>query len=148
MGGFGKSTFLYECLQEKLGKKLEILQDSDSGPWTAVVRGAVYHGLIRSNLSDNLTVSVESRISRYSYGTLVNAMPFDAEMHDRKDRFYCSENQAWLAANQTMWFVNIVSITLPEGTPSKWWMTADALALRRMRPSRPIAHTSSHAGKS
>ncbi|KAJ4323450.1 hypothetical protein N0V84_004322 [Fusarium piperis] len=107
VGGFGKSKFLYECLQEKLGKKMEILQDSDSGPWTAVVRGAVYHGLIRSNLSDNLTVAVESRISRYSYGTLVNAMPFDPEMHEQADRFYCSENQAWLAANQTIWFVGI-----------------------------------------
>ncbi|RSM02208.1 hypothetical protein CEP52_008083 [Fusarium oligoseptatum] len=107
VGGFGKSKFLYECLQEKLGKKIEILQDSDSGPWTAVVRGAVYHGLLRSNMSDNLSVSVESRVSRYSYGTLVNAMPFDATMHEQEDRFYCSANQAWLAGNQTMWFVDI-----------------------------------------
>ncbi|KAM0434569.1 hypothetical protein ACHAPT_003666 [Fusarium lateritium] len=107
VGGFGKSTFLYECLQQKLGRKIEILQDSDNGPWTAVVRGAVFHGLIRSKMSDNLTVAVESRISRYSYGTLINAMPFDATMHDQADRFYCSVNQAWLAANQTLWFVDI-----------------------------------------
>ncbi|RSL70212.1 hypothetical protein CEP53_001940 [Fusarium sp. AF-6] len=102
VGGFGRSKFLYECLQEKLGKKIEILQDSDSGPWTAVVRGAVYHGLLRSNMSDNLSVAIESRVSRYSYGTLVNAMPFDATMHEQEDRFYCSANQAWLAGNQTM----------------------------------------------
>ncbi|KAI8671215.1 hypothetical protein NCS57_00595700 [Fusarium keratoplasticum] len=107
VGGFGKSEFLYECLQEKLGKKIEILQDSNSDPWTAVVRGAVYHGLVRSKMTDNLNVSIESRISRYSYGTLVNAMPFDATMHEQEDRFYCSANQAWLAANQTMWFVDI-----------------------------------------
>ncbi|EEU45996.1 uncharacterized protein NECHADRAFT_79049 [Fusarium vanettenii 77-13-4] len=94
VGGFGKSKFLYECLQEKLGKKIEILQDSNSDPWTAVVRGAVYHGLVRSNMTDNINVSIESRISRYSYGTLVNAMPFDATMHEQEDRFYCSANQA------------------------------------------------------
>lgn len=111
MGGFGKSKFLYECLQEKLGKKIEILQDSNSDPWTAVVRGAVYHGLVRSKMTDNLNVSIESRVSRYSYGTLVNAMPFDATMHEQEDRFYCSANQAWLAGNQTMWFVDIVRIT-------------------------------------
>lgn len=113
MGGFGKSEFLYECLQEKFGKKIEILQDSNSDPWTAVVRGAVYHGLIRSKMTDSLNVSIESRISRYSYGTLVNAMPFDATMHEQEDRFYCSANQVWLAANQTMWFVDIVRITPP-----------------------------------
>ncbi|KAJ4236000.1 hypothetical protein NW759_001086 [Fusarium solani] len=107
VGGFGKSKFLYECLQEKLGKKIEILQDSNSDPWTAVVRGAVYHGLVRSKMTDNLNVSIESRVSRYSYGTLVNAMPFDATMHEQEDRFYCSANQAWLAGNQTMWFVDI-----------------------------------------
>ncbi|KAL6356472.1 hypothetical protein LRP88_10069 [Fusarium phalaenopsidis] len=107
VGGFGKSKFLYECLQEKLGKKIEILQDSNGDPWTAVVRGAVYHGLVRSKMSDNLSVAIESRISRYSYGTLVNAMPFDATMHEQEDRFYCSGNQAWLAGNQTMWFVDI-----------------------------------------
>ncbi|KAL2694137.1 hypothetical protein Neosp_000709 [[Neocosmospora] mangrovei] len=107
VGGFGKSAFLYECLQEKLGKKIEILQDSNSDPWTAVVRGAVHHGLVRSNLTDNINVSIESRVSRYSYGTLVNAMPFDEKMHRQEDRFFCSANQAWLAANQTMWFVDI-----------------------------------------
>ncbi|UPK90041.1 hypothetical protein LCI18_000976 [Fusarium solani-melongenae] len=91
VGGFGKSEFLYECLQEKFGKKIEILQDSNSDP----------------KMTDSLNVSIESRISRYSYGSLVNAMPFDETMHEQEDRFYCSVNQAWLAANQTMWFVNI-----------------------------------------
>ncbi|KAI8720957.1 hypothetical protein NCS52_00541900 [Fusarium sp. LHS14.1] len=86
--------------------KVHVL-DSSSDPWTAVVRGAVHHGLVRSNLTDNINVSIESRVSRYSYGTLVNAIPFDETMHEQEDRFYCPANQAWLAGNQTMWFVDI-----------------------------------------
>ncbi|KAF5005551.1 hypothetical protein FDECE_8012 [Fusarium decemcellulare] len=107
VGGFGRSTYLHECLEANLGGKIDILQDEGSGPWTAVVRGAVLHGQMRRGMSDSVAIAVESRICRYSYGTLVDIIPFEDELHAPQDRHFCPVNNVFLAANQTRWFAHV-----------------------------------------
>lgn len=74
-----------------------------------MLRGAVLHGLARTNHTSSITVAVASRVSRHSYGTLVNILPFDAKEHDAKDRVWDDGQQEFLAVEQTRWFVEIVS---------------------------------------
>jgi hypothetical protein len=70
------------------------------------VRGAVLHGLSRSGVSD--TIVVDSRISRFHYGTLVNKLPFNPVEDDLRDLEYSTYDRAFIAADQTEWFVQIV----------------------------------------
>lgn len=77
--------------------------------WTAVLRGAVLHGLARTNHTSSIKVTVASRVSRHSYGTLVNILPFDAKEHDTKDQVWDEGQREFLAVEQTRWFVEIVS---------------------------------------
>ncbi|KAF4966515.1 hypothetical protein FZEAL_10639 [Fusarium zealandicum] len=113
VGGFGKSQYLYECLQDRVGDQIDVFQDEGEGPWTAVTRGAVLHGLAQTKLTNSISVAVDSRISRFSYGTLVNILPFDKDDHDSKDRVYCEEHQEFLAVEQTSWHVEIVGLNTP-----------------------------------
>lgn len=84
--------------------------------WSAICRGAVLKGLTqvrsRNQAAVSVAVEVEARISRASYGTLFNAMPFDPNMHDAADRCFCEVAQVFQAAEQTTWFVTIVSALL------------------------------------
>lgn len=74
---------------------LTILQPANA--WTAVVRGAVLRGLENKDL-------VSSRKARRYYGTVV-AQPWDARIHDPKDKFWDDLLEGWYADNQMMWFV-------------------------------------------
>ncbi|KAJ4249431.1 hypothetical protein NW762_012286 [Fusarium torreyae] len=122
VGGFGKSRYLYECLRDTVPKKMEVLQENGAGPWTAVVRGAVLHGMARSGLTESISVAVDSRVSRHSYGTLVNILPFDPKEHDTKDRVYCEGHQEFLAVEQTQWFVEIgESVSTYDPIISNFW---------------------------
>ncbi|KAF5020932.1 hypothetical protein F66182_7037 [Fusarium sp. NRRL 66182] len=128
VGGFGKSRLLYECLRETVGSKMEVLQENGPGPWTAVLRGVVLHGLARTGLTDSISVAVQSRISRHSYGTLVNILPFDADEHDPKDRVYCQEHQEFLAVEQTKWFVRIgESVSTHDPFASGFWQDLSSI---------------------
>ncbi|KAF5631189.1 heat shock 70 kDa 12B [Fusarium sp. NRRL 52700] len=109
VGGFGRSLYLHEQLQKAVGNRIDVLQQDGEKPWTAVLRGAVLHGLARSNHTSSITVTVASRVSRHSYGTLVNILPFDAKEHDAKDRIWDECQQEFLAVEQTRWFVEIGS---------------------------------------
>ncbi|KAI8286182.1 hypothetical protein K4K56_008952 [Colletotrichum sp. SAR 10_98] len=68
VGGFGRSDYLRICLQEEIGDATEVLQGSGNRPWSAISRGAVIQGLTQRNLAPGLSVKIESRISRMSYG--------------------------------------------------------------------------------
>ncbi|SPJ73282.1 uncharacterized protein FTOL_03012 [Fusarium torulosum] len=105
VGGFGRSQYLRECLQDAIPNKISVLQKRGGDPWAAVVRGAVLHGLSRSGVSD--TIVVDSRISRFHYGTLVNKMPFNPVEDDPRDLEYSTYDRAFIAADQTEWFVQI-----------------------------------------
>ncbi|EGU79330.1 hypothetical protein HZS61_009474 [Fusarium oxysporum f. sp. conglutinans] len=107
VGGFGRSLYLHEHLQDAVGNRIDVLQQDGEKPWTAVLRGAVLHGLARTNHTSSITVAVASRVSRHSYGTLVNILPFDAKEHDAKDRVWDDGQQEFLAVEQTRWFVEI-----------------------------------------
>ncbi|KAF5652168.1 Hsp70 chaperone protein [Fusarium sp. NRRL 25303] len=109
VGGFGRSLYLHQHLQDAVGNRVDVLQQDGEKPWTAVLRGAVLHGLARTNHTSSIKVTVASRVSRYSYGTLVNISPFDAKDHDAKDRVWDAVLQEFLAVEQTQWFVEIGS---------------------------------------
>lgn len=77
--------------------------------WTAVCRGAVLKGLMQNKVTRTLAVAVDSRISRRSYGTLVNVVPFDPKEHHPADQVFCNIQQQFLAIDQTQWFLEVVS---------------------------------------
>ncbi|EKJ75667.1 hypothetical protein FPSE_04168 [Fusarium pseudograminearum CS3096] len=107
VGGFGRSKYLYQCLDETFGKKTHIIQKRGADPWSAVLRGAVLHGLSRTGLADSITAVVDSRISRHNYGTVFNDCPFDFKKHDIRDREYCPYDKNWIAVDQTEWYIGI-----------------------------------------
>ncbi|KAH6978802.1 hypothetical protein EDB82DRAFT_558386 [Fusarium venenatum] len=107
VGGFGRSKYLYECLDETFGKKSQIIQKRGNDPWSAVLRGTVLHGLSRTGFADSITAVVDSRISRHNYGTVFNDSPFDEEKHDIRDREYCPYDKNWIAVDQTEWYIGI-----------------------------------------
>ncbi|KAM0411797.1 hypothetical protein ACHAPD_010018 [Fusarium lateritium] len=107
VGGFGRSKYLYECLDETFGKKSQIIQKRGNDPWSAVLRGTVLHGLSRTGFADSITAVVDSRISRHNYGTVFNNSPFDEEKHDIRDREYCPYDKNWIAVDQTEWYIGI-----------------------------------------
>ncbi|KAF5628189.1 heat shock 70 kDa 12B [Fusarium tjaetaba] len=109
VGGFGRSVYLHQRLQDAVGNRVDVLQQDGEKPWTAVLRGAVLHGLARTNHTSSIKVTVASRVSRHSYGTLVNISPFDPKEHDSKDRAWDGGLQEFLAVEQTRWFVQIGS---------------------------------------
>ncbi|KAF5607897.1 heat shock 70 kDa 12B [Fusarium subglutinans] len=109
VGGFGRSLYLHQHLQDAVGNRVDVLQQDGEKPWTAVLRGAVLHGLARTNHTSSIKVTVASRVSRHSYGTLVNILPFDAKEHDVKDRVWDDGQREFLAVEQTRWFVEIGS---------------------------------------
>jgi hypothetical protein len=81
--------------------------------WTAVCRGAVIKGLNLLDVKSDLKVSVQSRIARASYGTTCNILPWEAEIHDTRDKAWCPIQQDFLAVDQMHWFVKIVSSPQP-----------------------------------
>ncbi|KAM0346115.1 hypothetical protein ACHAPU_005884 [Fusarium lateritium] len=105
VGGFGRSQHLRECLQDVIPNEISVLQKRGGDPWAAVLRGAVLHGLSRSGVSD--TIVVDSRISRFHYGTLVNKLPFNPVEDDPRDLEYSTYDREFIAADQTEWFVQI-----------------------------------------
>ncbi|CVK93290.1 hypothetical protein FPRO04_01251 [Fusarium proliferatum] len=109
VGGFGRSLYLHQRLQDAVGNRIDVLQQDGEKPWTAVLRGAVLHGLARTNHTSSIKVTVASRVSRHSYGTLVNILPFDAKEHDTKDQVWDEGQREFLAVEQTRWFVEIGS---------------------------------------
>ncbi|KAF5576475.1 heat shock 70 kDa 12B [Fusarium pseudocircinatum] len=109
VGGFGRSLYLHQRLQDAVGNRVDVLQQDGEKPWTTVLRGAVLHGLARTNHTSSIKVTVASRVSRHSYGTLVNISPFDPKEHDAKDRVWDAVLEEFLAVEQTQWFVEIGS---------------------------------------
>ncbi|KAK4671797.1 hypothetical protein QC764_0098930 [Podospora pseudoanserina] len=69
VGGFGRSRYLFSYLKKKLGNEIEILQSRGASPWAAICRGAVIQSISFKGRS-NLSIDVQGRISRTSYGTL------------------------------------------------------------------------------
>ncbi|CAM1506541.1 Fc.00g061820.m01.CDS01 [Cosmosporella sp. VM-42] len=126
VGGFGKSQFLYNCLQSTIGKRVEVLQGAGERPWTAICRGAAIKGLVDNKLSKSIAV-VDSRIARLSYGTLYNVLPFEAKEHDPADRVYCDANQRFLAVEQTKWFLTVGDVLdANEPIRSEFWQDLES----------------------
>uniref|UniRef100_A0A0D2XA94 Heat shock 70 kDa protein 12B n=1 Tax=Fusarium oxysporum (strain Fo5176) TaxID=660025 RepID=A0A0D2XA94_FUSOF len=83
VGGFGRSRFLFNNLQERFRRI--VLQSRGNKPWTAICRGAVVQGLVRHNPSTNLGVDVETRVARMSYGIMYGS-PFIEGYHNEADK--------------------------------------------------------------
>ncbi|EXV04309.1 Hsp70 family protein [Metarhizium robertsii] len=109
VGGFGRSCALYDHLQKKIGlyfASVNILQDEGTDPWTAICEGAVIHGLKREqSLSSAQCNLVDSRFARASIGTMYNALPFEEDVHDIKDKEWCPMQQEYQASDQIHWFI-------------------------------------------
>ncbi|ODA82942.1 hypothetical protein RJ55_01451 [Drechmeria coniospora] len=107
VGGFGASRFLGNALREALEEQAPhttILQGQGSNPWTAIASGAVLRGLSKND--PNPAVHVDARVSRASYGTVCNILPWDADGHDAQDKFWCPIHREFIAIDQTRWFIH------------------------------------------
>lgn len=77
VGGFGQSPYIRKYLRESINE-VELLAPVDG--WTAVVRGALSKALAEAKyLTSN--VSVESRMARKHYGTIISTA-FIPGFHD------------------------------------------------------------------
>lgn len=85
-------------------------------------------GLTASNLSTTLSVAVNSRISRHSYGTLMNEYPFDETEHHRHDKYYDPILREYVAIDQTKWFLHIVGNPF---YPFNYVIPADKICVER-----------------
>ncbi|KAF6835704.1 Hsp70 family chaperone [Colletotrichum plurivorum] len=106
VGGFGRCQYLGIRLQAAIGDHIELLQSQGPKPWTAISRGAVVHGLTSRSLGPGLSVAVSSRISRLSYGILMNTV-FDETRHLLADKYWCVLREQYRTNNQTDWYINL-----------------------------------------
>ncbi|RYC84381.1 hypothetical protein BFJ63_vAg12749 [Fusarium oxysporum f. sp. narcissi] len=104
VGGFGRSRFLFNHLQERFGRI--VLQSRGNKPWTAICRGAVVQGLVRHNPSTNLGVDVETRVARMSYGIMYSS-PFIEGYHNETDKTWSHVNQNYRVNRQMAWFLRV-----------------------------------------
>ncbi|KAF5589279.1 uncharacterized protein FSUBG_11191 [Fusarium subglutinans] len=102
VGGFGRSRFLFNHLQERFGRI--VLQSSGNKPWTAICRGAVVQGLVRHNPFANLGVEVEARVARMSYGIKYTTLFIEGH-HKEADKTWSHVYQHYRAKNQIAWFL-------------------------------------------
>ncbi|KAI7771308.1 hypothetical protein ACKAV7_001283 [Fusarium commune] len=102
VGGFGRSRFLFNHLQERFGRI--VLQSHGSKPWTAICRGAVVQGLVQRNPSANLGVKVEARVARMSYGIMYGT-PFIEGQHNEADKTWSHVYHGYRANRQIAWFL-------------------------------------------
>nr|XP_036582566.1 uncharacterized protein CTRU02_07610 [Colletotrichum truncatum]KAF6791270.1 hypothetical protein CTRU02_07610 [Colletotrichum truncatum] len=104
VGGFGRNDYLRIRIAEAVGEAIEILQSSGNRPWSAISRGAVIQGLTQRDLAPGLSVNINSRISRMSYGVDFDS-EFDKLLHDEEDRFWNDDEQKWMVHGQMEWFL-------------------------------------------
>jgi hypothetical protein len=98
VGGLGASEYLFKCL-EVSSDGIQIMQPPNA--WSAVVRGAVYHGQEGNQ--------VEGRISRCNYGTEIR-VHFDPKIHGAEfTPRLCGIEEEWYVHGQMRWYIKKVS---------------------------------------
>lgn len=115
VGGFGQSSYLFECLQNHFKDlappppypgtrqhhgqpqtQFEVMQPANA--WTAVVRGAVLRGLEGADL-------VLSRRSRRHYGTSFSTT-FDDRLHSVDSKHWDDLDEKWKASGMMRWYIS------------------------------------------
>ncbi len=81
VGGFGQSRYLKSRVRDAIASGIQVLQPEDG--WTAVIKGAVIHGLARYGPID-APIEVASRIARRSLGTCL-LTKYDMMRHDPRE---------------------------------------------------------------
>jgi hypothetical protein len=105
VGGFGSCRYLFNILElENKGRGITIHRSTGAKPWTAICRGAVLKALTNSNMPG---VTVESRVSRHSYGILC-APRYDKQAHRLEDRYLDPVDAKYRARNQMEWYLKKV----------------------------------------
>ncbi|KAJ0426171.1 actin-like ATPase domain-containing protein [Aspergillus carlsbadensis] len=95
VGGFGASEYLFRRVQDAQ-PSIRILQPPNS--WSAVVRGAVQHGLDGNR--------VESRVARRNYGVPVR-MQWSSRSHAEEDKVWDALEEKYFNRNTEMrWYIN------------------------------------------
>ncbi|TQN67607.1 Heat shock 70 kDa protein 12B, partial [Colletotrichum shisoi] len=104
VGGFGRSRYIHNHVKSMLDNSITLLQSSGTKPWTAICRGATLQGLAHLSLNPGLTISVQSRIPRASYGTLYR-QDYDPKIHDPSRKYWCKDEQQWQVSGNIEWFL-------------------------------------------
>ncbi|KAG9257923.1 uncharacterized protein F5Z01DRAFT_692804 [Emericellopsis atlantica] len=105
VGGFGRCRYLFDRVKQLANDyDAEVLQSRGSKPWSAIARGAVFHGLSISNISADMTFTVRARIARASYGVVYQPY-FDEKRHSSADKIWSDEECAYMAKEQMKWFL-------------------------------------------
>lgn len=81
VGGFGQSRYLKSKVRDAIAAGTQVLQPENG--WTAVVKGAVIHGLAQYGPA-LAPVQVASRVARRSYGTCLLTR-YDMLRHDHRE---------------------------------------------------------------
>ncbi|KAJ3961879.1 hypothetical protein N0V92_001443 [Colletotrichum tropicale] len=87
VGGFGRCRYLRSRIQSSFGGSVDLLQSQGNKP-----------------LTPGLSVKVQSRIARASYGVRFRTH-FDPSKHLEKDKHWCDIDQEWKADNQIHWYL-------------------------------------------
>jgi hypothetical protein len=115
VGGFGSCRYLFNILQkENKDRGITVHKSTGAKPWTAICRGAVLKALTNSNMPG---VTVESRISRHSYGILCSPR-FVEGMHRDEDRYYDPIDARDRARDQMEWYLRKVCDFILPSRPS------------------------------
>lgn len=112
VGGFGESEYLYKRVYAwAFPYRIQVIQPREAS--TAIVRGAVIHGL-EPKAGPQRTEVV--RRARRSYGVPTN-QPFIEGKHQERDAYYNPETGIKLARNQISWFIRMVGFIVESIAP-------------------------------
>ncbi|PKY05178.1 actin-like ATPase domain-containing protein [Aspergillus campestris IBT 28561] len=109
VGGFGSSEYLFRKLKKAFPNIL-VMQPPNA--WTAVVRGAVSHG-IGSN-------PVSERIARRHYGIRVS-IHYDPSRHHESTRYWDSLREEWMVTDAMAWYIKKGSAISEDSPISLTW---------------------------
>ncbi|KAG6041415.1 hypothetical protein E4U41_004513 [Claviceps citrina] len=104
VGGFGRNSYLRDCLARTVDAGTKVLQSQGTKPWVAICRGAVLYGITLLRLPRSGSVKVESRVSRMSYGIIVQEL-FNRRKHLVEDKYFDCLDDKWKARRQMSWFL-------------------------------------------
>ncbi|KAF4984272.1 hypothetical protein FZEAL_484 [Fusarium zealandicum] len=141
VGGFGQSRYLKSRVRDGIPNRTEVLQPENG--WTAVVKGAVMHGLGRYQPAVT-RVEVASRVARRSYGTCL-LTKYDMMRHDPKEAFW-SEKEQETVATEMCWFIR-KGESYPENRPSTIEYQCDLPVMLGVMPQTEIEIFSNEDGK-
>ncbi|KAL8914395.1 MAG: hypothetical protein Q9172_007093 [Xanthocarpia lactea] len=130
VGGFGENSYLHQRLCASVsGENIEVYKPAHG--WTAVVRGAVSHGLARHSPRD-AEVAIDGHCPGVHYGT-ESAKEYNDKKHRGAQRFWSAANNRF-EVNTYDWFIT-KGQTLSENKPLRLYYHTESLtSLKKIDP--------------